>query len=159
MSKKSYLDLLIREFYKGKIKEEKSEIHTISNSHKNPKLVSGWIADVEEIHKKRVAPSVFYTKKMPDIDNLMQMWDSDFESTLMKVKLTDPSIPIATNDLAKIACNLFDIPVHETTDNRNMIESMHVLFTLYSAFISNDHFHNNNSSAQGLTNMQRMEFN
>ena len=46
MSKKSYLDLLIREFYKGKVKDEKAEVHTISNSHKNPKLVSGWIADV-----------------------------------------------------------------------------------------------------------------
>lgn len=79
MSKKSYLDLLIREFFKGKVKDDKTEIHTISNAHKNQKLVTSWIADVDEIHKKWVAPSVFYTKKMPDIDNLMQVWDNDFE--------------------------------------------------------------------------------
>lgn len=35
MSKRSYLDLMIREFFKGKIRDDKKEIHTISNAHKN----------------------------------------------------------------------------------------------------------------------------
>lgn len=51
MSKRSYLDLMIREFFKGKVRDDKREIHTISNAHKNQKIVNGWINDVIEIHK------------------------------------------------------------------------------------------------------------
>ena len=59
-SKKSYLDLLIKEFFKGKVKQDTKEIHSISNVHKNPKQIQSWIQDVEDIQKKKVAPSVFY---------------------------------------------------------------------------------------------------
>ena len=37
MSKKSYLDLLIKEFYKGKVKDGNKDIHSLSNVQKNPK--------------------------------------------------------------------------------------------------------------------------
>lgn len=152
---------MIREFFKGKVKDENREVHAIANAHKNPKQVNGWIADVEEIHKRRVAPTVFYTKKMPEIDSLMQIWEPEFESTLSKTKVTDPSIPLTTEQLVRVVCNLADIPVHETDNQKNLIESLHVLFQLYSAFNSNDHFQNNtaNTSHQALNNVQRIEFN
>lgn len=152
---------MIREFFKGKVKDDVREIHSINNAHKNPKQLNGWIADVEEIHKHRVAPTVFYSKKMPEIDSLMQVWEPEFENALNKTKLGDASVPLATEQLVLLACNLADVPVHEGDSERNLIESLHVLFQLYSAFNSNDHFQNNtvNSSQQVLSNVQRIEFN
>ena len=161
LSKSSYLDLMIREFFKGKVKNDQREIHSIPNAHKNQKQVSGWISDVEEIHKRRVAPTVFYTKKMPEIDSLMQVWDPEFENVITRNKIGDSSIPLSTEQLVRIACNLADVPIHETNNDKNLIESLHVLFQLYSAFNSNDHFQNNtvSMSHQALSNVQRIEFN
>lgn len=141
------------------MREDQKEVHSIANSHKNPKQVLGWVSDVEEVHKQRVPPSVFYSKKMPDIDGLMQAWDGEFEAALGKVKLAEPSAPMSTEALARVACSLFDVPVHETADNKNLIQSLHVLFTLYASFSANDHFHASNSSTQGFNTMQRIEFN
>lgn len=161
LSKNSYLDLMIREFFKGKVRDEQREVHSIGNAHRNQKQVSGWIADVEEIHKRRVAPTVFYSRKMPEIDTLMQVWEPELEAALGPTRVTDPSIPLTTEQLTRVVCNLADIPVHETDNQRNLIESLHVLFQLYSAFTSNDHFQNNtaNTSHQALSNVQRIEFN
>lgn len=152
---------MIREFFKGKIRDEQREVHSIPNAHKNPKQVNGWVSDVEEIHKRRVAPTVFYTKKMPEIDSLMQIWEPEFEGALSKLKVSDASVPLSTEQLVRVVCNLADIPVHETDNQKNLIESLHVLFQLYSAFNSNDHFQNNtaNMSHQALNNVQRIEFN
>lgn len=163
MSKKSYLDLLIKEFYKGKAKDDKKEVHTVSNAHKNPKELHAWVKDVETVHKGKVAPTVFYTKKMPDIDTLMQTWDADFENVAKKVNLMQSDVPIPLDSLSKICCNLLDIPVHDTKDDRNLIESLHVMFSLYSSFMANDHFQNNiNNGANSMNNtnnLQRIEFN
>lgn len=161
-SKRSYLDLLIREFYKGKVRSDNKEVHSIENPHKNPKLVNGWISDVEEIHKRRVAPSVFYSRKMPEINALMQPWDSDVEQAMSKVRLKDSDLPLQTTELAQIACNVFDIPVHDAADKKSLIESLHVLFSLYSAFAVNDHFQESQSklgaTLQKQGNVQRIEF-
>lgn len=163
MSKKSYLDLLIKEFYKGKAKADKKEVHTVSNAHKNPKELHAWVKDVETVHKGKVAPTVFYNKKMPDIDALMQTWDSDFESVAQKINLMQSDVPIPLDSLSKICCNILDIPVHDTKDDKNLIESLHVMFSLYSSFMANDHFQNginNGSNSMNTTNnLQRIEFN
>lgn len=163
MSKKSYLDLLIKEFYKGKGKDDKKEVHAVSNAHKNPKELTAWVKDVETVQKGKVAPTVFYSKKMPDIDMLMQMWDSDFEAVAQKVNLNQGDVPVPLDTLSKICCNLLDIPVHETKDDRNMVESLHVMFSLYASFMANDHFQNNinngGSSMNTTNNLQRIEFN
>ena len=45
-SKRSYLDLLIRQFYKGRRKNHEQSIHSINNAHKKQKEVAGWINDV-----------------------------------------------------------------------------------------------------------------
>lgn len=37
MKKKSYLDLLIKEFYKGQVIDSHKDVHSIENVHKNPK--------------------------------------------------------------------------------------------------------------------------
>jgi intraflagellar transport protein 46 len=39
-----------------------------------------------------------------------------------------------------MACNIIDIPVHDGNPSKNLIESLHVMFSLYSAFKENQHF-------------------
>jgi hypothetical protein len=43
-------------------------------------------------------------------------------------------IDMHASDYAKILCSLLDIPVHKLANNKGTIESLHVLFTLYSDF-------------------------
>ena len=124
---------MIREFFKGKVKGDLREIHSITNAHKNQKQLNGWIADVEEIHKHRVAPTVFYSKKMPEIDSLMQVWPQEVEEIFSEVSFPSEEIDLALAEYSKIGCNIIDIPVHEGLNN-SVIESLHVMFTLYSAF-------------------------
>jgi hypothetical protein len=45
----------------------------VDNAEKNPKLIQNWIEKVNELHKKKLSSEVTYTKKMPDIESLMQV--------------------------------------------------------------------------------------
>lgn len=54
---------------------------------------------------------------------------------------------------------MFDIPVHwDETSNKSMIESLHVLFSLYASFNQNDHFNNQQQPNQASGNINRIEF-
>jgi intraflagellar transport protein 46 len=37
---------------------------------------------------------------------------------------------------------MLDIPVHKLANNKSLVESLHVLFTLFSEFRQNQHFKN-----------------
>ena len=52
------------------------------------------------------------------------------ENMLRTRKLPDHTLDVDLKTYAHIVCNLLDIPVH----NNNIIESLHVLYTLYSEF-------------------------
>ena len=75
-SKKAKLDLMFHEVLKKNREGKSVNIHSIENSEKNPKEITSWINDVAEIHKKKQPPSVSYSKMMPDIDSLMQVFRS-----------------------------------------------------------------------------------
>lgn len=94
MKQKSYLDLLIKEILKSKNLDTEKEVFSIQSAHKNPKQIQSWIKSVEEIQSKKVAPSVFYQKRMPEIDQLMQPWDSSFDKLVRTATFKDPSVPI-----------------------------------------------------------------
>lgn len=159
MKQKSYLDLLIKEILKQKNLDTEKEVFSIQSAHKNPKQIQSWMKSVEEIQSKKVAPSVFYQKRMPDIDQLMQPWDSSFDKIMQNGPLKDSSIPIKTELLSQIACNIFDIPVHKEDPNKkSMIESLHVLFSLYASFNQNDHFNTQTHPNQNAPNINRIEF-
>ena len=51
-------------------------------------------------------------------------------------------------DYAKIICAMSDIPVHKLQNNKPVIESLHVLFTLFSEFRSNQHFQQQNNDPE-----------
>jgi len=58
--------------------------------------------------------------------------------------LPTEELDVSLEEFAKIACALVDIPIHNTTNNKNIIESLHVFFTLYSEFRANQHFQQQN---------------
>jgi hypothetical protein len=64
---------MMNELMKKKKIGKNQTVHSIENASKNPKEIMGWINDVEEIQKNKQAPTVGYSRNMPDIDTLMQV--------------------------------------------------------------------------------------
>lgn len=101
-----------------------------------------WIHDISDLHRSKPAPTIHYSKTMPDIDNLMQEWPEDMEETLKatSLPLSDLSADLSTQ--VDLVCSLLDIPRY-----KSRIQSLHVLFTLYSAFKQSQHFNQFNEEA------------
>ena len=128
--------------YRG---SKNSKVHAIEAAEKNPKQILSWISSVGDIHKNKQPPSVSYSKGMPDIDSLMQVWPQEVEELLSEIAVPSEDIDLALSDYSKVACNILDIPVYQGLPN-SLVESLHVMFTLYSAFKENQHFNQENES-------------
>jgi len=116
-----------------------NKVHAIESAEKNPKQITQWINSVADIQKGKQPPSVGYSKAMPDIDSLMQVWPAEVEELLNEMKAPSEDIDLSLSDYSRVACNILDIPVHGNINN-SVVESLHVMFTLYSAFKENQHF-------------------
>ena len=112
-------------------------VRSLEYADKNPREISRWVDSINELHRSKPPPQVHYTKTMPDIERLMQVWPERMEDMLKSVKLPPPAIDLDVRDYARVLCAILDIPVHT-----NVTESLHVLFTLYSEFSTNQHFMN-----------------
>lgn len=121
ISKKSNLDPIL--------------VRSIENADKNPKEITKWINSVNELHRSKPPPQVHYTKAMPDIERLMQVWPDEIEDLLAKIQLPSADMEMDIKEYAHIICAILDIPVYSST-----VQSLHVLFTLYSEFKTNAHF-------------------
>jgi intraflagellar transport protein 46 len=133
-------------------REASKEVHRIELAHKQPGQIDNWIKDVDEILRGKHAPSVVYSRQFPDIDTLMEVWPEDFEKALSGFSMVSGRARIDSKDYAKLACALCDIPVYPQNPKKNLIESLHVLFTLYSEFKQNAHFQNAAGGPGGETN-------
>lgn len=113
-----------------------SVIKTIENASKNKQKILKWIEDIKEIHKKNPPPTVHYSKPQADIDSLMQVWPEQFEELLQQnISLPSADMDLSLEEYARVICALLDIPVYD-----NLVESLHVLFTLFNEFNQNQHF-------------------
>lgn len=61
-------------------------VTSIEHADKNPKEIMKWIASIQELHRTKPPPQVHYTKSMPDIEQLMQVWPDEFEELLKTVR-------------------------------------------------------------------------
>jgi len=110
-------------------------VSTIENAEKAPKKVKSWVDSISELHSSKPPTEVLYSKPMPDIESLMQVWDPQFEEMLSNTNLPNPSLDLSLDEYVRVVCAMFDIPVYQ-----NSVESLHVLFTLFSEFKNNQHF-------------------
>lgn len=123
----------------------------------------------QELHRSKPPPAVHYSNTMPDGEALMQVWPQEFEEALRQVsaaaaavcgegrrallltrcvpssqmELPPADIDMDVDEYARTVCALLDVPVHDKAGSSALIQSLHVLFTLYSDFKSNEHFNNN----------------
>ena len=74
---------------------------------------------------------------MPDIETLMQEWPEEVEAAISKAGLPSADIDLTLEEYSRVACALTGIPVHNSA---TLVQSLHVLFTLYSEFRANQHF-------------------
>ena len=52
---------------------------------KDPKVLESWLKNIKELHSKKPPASVHYKRRMPDIEELMQVWPEEMEEALNKV--------------------------------------------------------------------------
>lgn len=110
-------------------------IKTVENAEKNPKVIEKWVRDISDLHRAKPPPTVHYSKRMPDIDSLMQEWPGEVEELLKEVSLPTAALDAELHAYVDILCAMLDIPVY-----KSRIQSLHVLFTLYSVFKNSSHF-------------------
>ncbi|XP_037082932.1 intraflagellar transport protein 46 homolog isoform X2 [Pollicipes pollicipes] len=133
-SDKNVLDLQLRAVAKTTTQKQ-TTVASVANADRNPKAVEKWIKDIGDLHRSKPAPSVHYNKPMPDIDFLMQEWPAEFEEVLSSTHLPTADLDCDLATYVEIICSIMDIPVY-----KSKIQSLHVLFTLYSAFKQSGHF-------------------
>jgi intraflagellar transport protein 46 len=122
-------------------------IRSIENAAKNPAEVERWIKSIQDLHKQKPSVEMQYRRNMPDLDSLMQEWPEDFEDSLRQGQLPKPEMDLSTEEYARVLCAIMDVPVYDS-----LIESLHVVFSLYMAFKENPHF-----AARSKENSMKME--
>ncbi|KAJ3074877.1 Intraflagellar transport protein 46 [Podochytrium sp. JEL0797] len=120
----------------------------------NTKPLDNWIRNVKELHAAKPAPSVHYSRRMPDIEELMQVWPVEIEEALATIKLPTADLEISLASFSRLLTAILDIPTPSPQQQQQQqqkegtkrkqststIESLHVLFTLYSEFKNSQHF-------------------
>jgi len=119
---------------KNVVRSTPLSVDSIEHADKKPKEISRWINSMQELHKTRPPQTVSYSKQMPDFDQLMSEMSPEMEYALKDTQFPGADIDMHPNDYARIILAMLDIPVHKLTNNRSLIESLHVLFTLFSEF-------------------------
>ena len=100
------------------------------------KDIDDWIENLRKLHQETSGTFPVQSQRLPDIENLMQEWDPEFEEVLdSNVTLPPPELDCDLGQYVTILCSLLDIPVHGSK-----IASLHQLFTLYNEFRSSQHF-------------------
>ncbi|XP_075630848.1 intraflagellar transport protein 46 homolog isoform X3 [Balearica regulorum gibbericeps] len=111
------------------------KVKSLENAEKNPKAIDSWIESISELHRCKPPATVHYTRPMPDIETLMQEWSPEFEELLGKVGLPTADMNCDLAEYVDMICAVLDIPVY-----KSRIQSLHVLFSLYSEFKNSQHF-------------------
>jgi len=118
-------------------------VRSVEHAEKNPKAITSWIHSISDLHRHKPAPSVRYSKPMPDIEALMQIWPAPIEELLETHALPPADVSLDLASYVRMVCAMLDIPIYGS-----LTEALHVLFTLYSDFKANVHFQQQISAEQ-----------
>jgi hypothetical protein len=67
----------------------------------------------------------------------MEEWQPEMEQALQEVEFPGADIDMHVSDYSRLVLSMCDIPVHKLQNNKSVIESLHVLFTLFVEFRNN----------------------
>ncbi|CAH8450029.1 unnamed protein product [Schistosoma turkestanicum] len=134
------LDLQLRALSK-QIAMKQVTVRSLENAEQNTKVIENWIKSITDLHRAKPAPTVHYTRNMPEISELMAVWPSSFEESINTMQLQISQLDCSLKDYVDIICALLDIPVYN-----NRIHSLHLLFSLYMEFQNSQHFRQNESA-------------
>lgn len=146
----SVLDLQLRAISKHST-QKAAVVKKIETGEKNAKAIDKWIKDISDLHRSKPPPSVHYSKAMPDIDTLMQEWPPQVEEMLKETGLPTADFDCDVTTYVDVICALLDIPMH-----KSRIQSLHVFFSLYSAFKHSQHF-NQLAQDNNMDNYDQLE--
>jgi intraflagellar transport protein 46 len=107
----------------------------VQNVAKNPKALTSFLESYDEISRNRAAPAMNYTYKMPDLEELIQEWPEEMDSALSSLPLPTADMDLTLEEYTRVICAMLDIPV-----KGNVVESLHMLFSLYQMFKECGHF-------------------
>lgn len=131
----SILDLQLRSLSKNQDLQP-MEVRSIENAEKCPKEIENWVKRIDDLNRSKPAPTVQYSRRMPDIEQLMQVWPAEFEEYLQQNPLPEMTdLDLELPEYIRVIASILDVPVHN-----QLTETLHVIFTLYSEFKSNQHF-------------------
>ncbi|EQC29210.1 hypothetical protein SDRG_13083 [Saprolegnia diclina VS20] len=101
-------------------------VHVIEEAHLAPSRISAWMASVAVVHASQPPPHVVYTKPMPSLDTLLELWPPEIEPFLTGFSTLELHT-LSLEDRVRVICGLLDIPVYPG----QLKQSLHVLFVLY----------------------------
>lgn len=111
-------------------------VDCVEDAANRPNVIEKWVADIKKLHYKKPLPSVNYSKPMPEIESLLQVWPQDFEELLNSdLQFPPTQVDLDIDQYVRVMCGILDIPTYGS-----LIESLHVMFTLYCEFRANQHF-------------------
>lgn len=114
----------------------------IEDLDNNQKALDTFLENYEEMIRDRPAPSIVYSYKMPDLNDLLLEWPQELDKAIQQIPLPTADMDLTIEEYAKIICAFLDIPV-----KGNVIESLHVFFTLFMMFEENQHFPVNDNNS------------
>ena len=76
-------------------------VRSIENAAHNSKDVQRWIDSIEDLHRSKPPPQVHYTKNMPDIESLMQIWPEEVEKVLEEMELPSAEMECTINEFSR----------------------------------------------------------
>lgn len=127
-------------------------IPCIEYAEKKDEAVQQWIDNIEDLHRNKPPTNVVYAHPMPDLNDAMRVWPPEFEAYLASHAQGgddnlgfSADLDISLEEFARAACGLVDIPVHDG----HITESLHVFFTLWDEFRSNQHFQGGGGAVSG----------
>ncbi len=145
----SVLDLQLRAISK-RSSQKQVVVKKVDNTEKSAKDIDKWIKDISDLHRSKPPPSVHYSKPMPDIDTLMQEWPGVVEDILKETGIPTAEFECDVATYVDIISALLDVPIH-----KSRIQSLHVFFSLFSAFKHSQHF-NQMAAENNLDDSQQL---
>ncbi|XP_072314939.1 intraflagellar transport protein 46 homolog [Eucyclogobius newberryi] len=123
----------------GQIQAQK--VTSVASPESNPRPVERWVESIAALHRSKAAPTVHFSRAMPDVDALLQEWPPELEELLGRVRLPTADLDLSLDRYVDLVCPLLDIPVH---GEATRVQALHQLFTVYLEFRDSQHFTHRN---------------